>query len=331
MQQAKNVLGSLATLIGFVGVVLAAGTTVTTVTGAILDPRKRMGLVAAVSLCFGIAWCKSAKETATNTGLVDADGHTIDSEGQKNSTWLLLCIFGVCFLLTDLFIHKTGLVQLVKVDGPYFEVQPLSNTYERWPFPRRERDSGSQFADDQNAYQVDELQRLRDRPDIDNLEMLSVITKDNAAFLYDALLGEHFMFEVQKTSQTNSVIVEDIYVTVHDYEPIPKALEGAEGSAYVYNNYIVVIHLDRLGRELPWQFHAKLLLTNPAAQAVDLWQRKTIVLNDSQPLTFLVKVVAKQRGIYTYSATLVVKDNLTNRKQITLISPERPRKCMFED
>ena len=115
---------------------------------------------------------------------------------------------------------------------------------------------------------------------------------------------------------------------MHDYEPVPKGLMAQAGE--LYNNHIAVIHVDRLDRELPWQFNAELLLTSPGTKTVDLWQRKTIAVKDDQPLTFLVKVAAKHQGIYTYTATLVVKDSLTNRKQIKLISSERPRKCMFE-
>ena len=331
----KQFFKPLEQLSGYVGVILGAGITITSFTGVLLDPVKRIGVVAATAILFLFAYLrKPIDSSGKKSQIIGPDNQPLSKESSRERHWLILCVFCASIVVIDLVIQLTGTSDKVIVDGPYFEY-PTTGNYEPWPFsrPRDDEFFDPGMPDEGFASPVveegnDELAVYRDRQDIDNSELVTTIARDNLPYLYISPLGEHFRFSVYKTEQASKVVIEDIRVKVLKYEPIPDA--GAGGAAGAYNNFIAVVELEPRDSPLPWEFSPTYLLSNPSNRAVDLWRQKQIVLDDDIPLTFLVKIGAKTSGIYTYSAMLVIRDNIGTRQQIVVIPDSQPRTCMFE-
>jgi hypothetical protein len=317
LKEAKDKLESFT---GYVAVLVTATATLGSFLGSVLDPRARPALLIFAGLLFAIA---ALAQKPAKSALVDTSGRPLEIKpATRRFIWALFGFFCLCCGTGEFIIRSFGIVPLAIIDGSYFEVHHESGAYEKWPFKR------IPYTSDEMKEWSDEVKTYRTRTDIDNFEIANPITVSDASVLYSNPLGEHFMFDIRKTEATDRVTIEDIEITVHNFEEVPPFAMG--GAANVYNNYIVVVNLDRLKHALPWKFHAELLLDNPSTKEVVPWNRKTIRLTDQSEQRFMVKLAARTAGIYTYSASIVVKDAVGARVKIDLIKPSSPRSCMFE-
>ncbi len=340
MRSARLLLANLDAYVGYVGILLAGGATATTLSGVIVDPRKRMALTFAIAFCFGTAWWRSRQNPIRRTQILDGNEMPIAVAGRPKSVWGALCAFCLVVLTIDAFVYVYGIAKLVHVKGPSFR-EFESRQYVRWPFKRHLQKPRIDF-DRIGAAPVTQPipieginvndranQELSERADIDGFDVARSRNKDNADALYSQWLREHFRFSVRKTSNARRVTIADVVVTVHEFEAIPKNEDFEALHMAVRNSYLAYVELENLGTELPWTFSASLLLMDPTDESVQFWDRTQIVLDDDQELAFLVKIGAKHRGIYTYTATLYVSGELTQRKPVELISHENRRTCAF--
>ena len=91
---------------------------------------------------------------------------------------------------------------------------------------------------------------------------------------------------------------------------------------------IIVVELAKQDcSKLPWKFGAKYLLRDPEGKVVEQWSRSRVALQDDFEQTFLVKIGAKDPGIYTYTVDVVVRSGFGTPKRFPLV--REPRTVFF--
>ena len=349
----------MTTISGFIGIAIGAATGVSTLVSTLLNTVSRLSLVAASIACICWAVIAAIKPRKSVSELRDVDGNpmtTVSRNTADAKLWGIALVVLIVWFVVDLGVNLSGLISVAIVDGPMFPVFPreLDTPYQKWPFSPMLPDRAATaavpfsntslrplgFSDEYLGHLADdvaEFEELRDAADvawsmmdsgnIDNVEQVGALTAERAASFYTSPLGEHFTFLISQGRRTEHLVIENIVVTVFEYRPLPPPVGGDDAS--LYQNYIAVVELHRKETDLPWEYNAKYLLDDPATQSVQPWNNVTLMLSDGLPRRFLVKVGARDPGIYTYGATIQVRSGIGGVRNITLIDKDQPRTCLY--
>lgn len=173
-----------------------------------------------------------------------------------------------------------------------------------------------QMPDDdfKNYLEVDTFLKMGGCP----ADVASPVTIQAAADLYNGPLGDHYGFEIHKGSENHITVIKDIQVVVTNFRTLPPV---PAAGAIVTDKPIVVVELENLGaaKPFPWRFSPKWILVDPRREKVDLFSKKRIELADAGWSEFLIKLGAKDSGLYVYHIEIVVQSDSNATKVIQLL------------
>lgn len=146
----------------------------------------------------------------------------------------------------------------------------------------------------------------------------SPVSIQAAADLYNGALGDHYGFEIHKGAESHITVIRDIEVVVTNFRtlpPIPAA------GAIITDKPIVVVELENLGPStpFPWRFSPSWILADPRREKVESFSRKRIELADIGWSEFLIKLAAKDSGLYVYNIEITVQSDSEKSKVIQLL------------
>jgi hypothetical protein len=159
----------------------------------------------------------------------------------------------------------------------------------------------------------------------DNQDSAQSLTEAFAVGLYRAPPGEALEFSIRKRSHCRHLTIVDDDLTVEAFVSLyPTGTRTTNANSF---DLICVEIEKRACEQLPWHFSAKYLLDDPQQKSARQWSRLRYVIKDDLQRDIAIKVQAKDRGIYTYTVDLILKDEAGRTFRVPLL--EKRRVCAF--
>jgi hypothetical protein len=252
-------------------------------------------------------------------------------ETPRNFWWLVLAGLSLVVMICDWSAHSfraqsLAIVSDIKVGmGDTTAVLQPKQPAIQFADVRPEKSAAeapSQFNDWLSAPEEKRLAYIMQAASVyvDDSDARRPMTESEAAELYASSLCDHFGFRVHKNPNVAEVFVEDIRVTVHNF--IACLPTGAPSFSGGDHRDIIVVELSNPGK-VPRDFHPKFFLDDPQEKTVTPWNRKSIRLRDNLERTFLVKIGARDPGIYVYTVQMTLRSGDGSTQVIPLLTEKR--------